>query len=38
MHLLEQAADTLALDRGKETVGTEKLRACAAQLHKLLGK
>ena len=38
MHLLEQAADTIHLDRGEETTGTGKLRTCAIKLHRLLGK
>jgi len=35
MHLLEQAADTIALDRGEETTATTKLRACAERLRTL---
>jgi hypothetical protein len=35
-HLLEQAADTLHLDRGEETEGERKLRACAHRLRELL--
>lgn len=38
MHLLEQAADTLELERGKETVGTGKMRASASELRILLGE
>ena len=38
MRLLEQAADTIALDRGRETTGTGKLRTCAGQLRAHLPK
>jgi hypothetical protein len=37
-HLLEQAADTLHLDRGEETEGERKLRACAHRLQELLAR
>jgi hypothetical protein len=36
--LLEQAADTIALERGTETEGTKKLRVCAVRLQAIVAR